>query len=91
MGIKRYTKGIFLFAVPHQGLDQEGWDELLDDEIELPDQGSNGTLKKLVRQLEPGSEFLRIQKEQLMHLWTDFRGSIFSFYETEKTAQPKKV
>ncbi|KAI5778634.1 hypothetical protein EDC01DRAFT_340142 [Geopyxis carbonaria] len=87
--IKRHTKGIFLFAVPHQGLKQEGWDELLNHEIE-EDADKNDTMKTLVRQLEPGSQFLRIQKEHLMHLWNDFKGSIFTFYETEKTNQPKQ-
>jgi hypothetical protein len=51
----------------------------------------NHKIENLLAQLEEGSEYLENQKEILSQIWNNFRGNVFTFYETERTQPVKKV
>jgi hypothetical protein len=51
----------------------------------------NLKLQNLLEQLEEGSEFLESQRNALSHVWNNFDGKVFTFYETEPTNSIKKV
>jgi len=51
----------------------------------------NHKIENLLAQLEEGSEYLENQKEILSQIWNNFRGNVYTFYETERTQPVKKV
>ncbi|KAH0556424.1 hypothetical protein GP486_005657 [Trichoglossum hirsutum] len=74
------THCLFFFGTPHQGLRTKELEEMVDTET-----GGQESRLNLLRHLKEGSEFLETQKENLLHLWTEYSGKIVSFYETLKT------
>ncbi|KAI9771315.1 MAG: hypothetical protein M1840_002285 [Geoglossum simile] len=80
------TRGIFFFGTPHQGLRINELKEMIDTEA-----GGEESRVNLLKQLDEGSEFLETQKEDLLRVWGEFQGKIFSFYETVKTSTVRKL
>jgi len=52
---------------------------------------SDSERTNLIKQLREDSEFLEYQKEELIHIWKDFKGKVVSFYETVKTPTVRQV
>lgn len=79
------TRGIFFFGTPHQGLQTEELEAMVEDMS-----GEAETSRSmLLKQLRENSEFLEAQRDNLTDIWDGRR--IVSFYETVKTPTVKKV
>ncbi|KAF8535039.1 hypothetical protein BDD12DRAFT_754194, partial [Trichophaea hybrida] len=78
---------IMFFGTPHQGMRTYDLEEMVDAES-----GGYETSKhNLLRQLREGSGFLETQKEELSHIWDEWKPKIVSFYETAPTLTVERV
>ena len=76
------TFGLFLFGIPHRGL-------ILDDLRQML--GSDNPRHKLLKDLEPDSDFLTSQRKKFVNILDTQRIKVVSYHEKHETGRLESV